>query len=86
VDDPRQALRRARRELADIEATVAALESQVATVVAVLEDPALYTRPDGAATARQLGIQLETLKRDLDKALERWTEMTEQVEALTSTP
>ena len=32
---------------------VAELESQVAPVVAALEDPALYTRPDGAATARR---------------------------------
>jgi ATP-binding cassette subfamily F protein 3 len=41
---------------------------------------ALYTRPDGAAKARELGAELETLKRDLDAALERWTLATEQVE------
>ena len=51
-------------------------------MVAALEDPALYTRPDGATTARQLGAQLETLKRSLDLALERWTQATEQVEGL----
>jgi len=49
-------------------------------VVAALEDPALYTRSDGAATANTLGAQLETLKRDLDAGLERWTQATEQVE------
>jgi len=49
-------------------------------VVAALEDPALYTRPDGAAMARKLGAQLEALKRDLDAGLERWTQATEQVE------
>jgi hypothetical protein len=49
-------------------------------VVAKLEDPALYTRPDGAATAHHLGTQLETLKRNLDADLERWTRATEQVE------
>jgi len=81
-DDPRKALRRAQRELEEAEAAVAALESQVAPVVAALEDPALYTRPDGAATARQLGAQLETLKRGLDAALERWTQITERVERL----
>jgi ATP-binding cassette subfamily F protein 3 len=78
--DPRKDLRRARRELADAEASVAALESEVARVVAALEDPALYTRPDGARAAHTLGAQLETLKRDLEAALERWTQATEQVE------
>src|SRR6266481_1483104 len=46
--DPRAELRRAQRELDEAEAAVAALESEVARVVAALEDPALYTRPDGA--------------------------------------
>jgi len=78
--DPRKDLRRAQRELEEAEAAVAALESEVARVVAALEDPALYTRPDGAATAHTLGAQLETLKRDLDAGLERWTQATEQVE------
>src|SRR6266550_959164 len=78
--DPRKDLRRAQRELEEAEAAVAALESEVARVVAALEDPALYTRPDGAATARTLGAQLETLKHDLDAGLERWTRATEQVE------
>jgi ATP-binding cassette subfamily F protein 3 len=80
--DPRKDLRRAQREREEAEAAVAALESQVAEVVAALEDPALYTRPDGATTPRQLGAQLETLKRSLDAGLERWTKATEQVEAL----
>jgi hypothetical protein len=57
---------------------VATLEARVAEVVAALEDPALYTRPDGAATAHRLGAQLDTLKRDLDAALERWTHATER--------
>jgi len=61
---------------------VAKLEAEVAKVVAALEDPALYTRQDGVATAKQLGAQLETLKRTLDLGLERWTRATEQVEAL----
>jgi len=78
--DPRRELRLAERELTETEAQVAELETQVARVVAALEDPALYTRPDGAATAHTLGAQLETLKRDLEAALERWTHATEQVE------
>ncbi len=79
-NDPRKELRRAQRELAEAEAAVAALESEVARVVAALEDPALYTRPDGARVARELGVQLETLKRELEVGIERWTRATEQVE------
>ena len=78
--DPRAELRRAQRELEEAEAAVAALESEVARVVAALEDPALYTRPNGAAMAHELGARLETLKRELEAGLERWTQATEQVE------
>ncbi len=78
--DPRKALREAQRELAEAEARVADLEAKVAKVVAALEDPARYTSPDGARAAHELGAQLETLKRDLEAALERWTVATEQVE------
>ena len=80
--DPRQDLRRARRDLEEAEAAVTELEAQVARVVAALEDPALYTRPDGTAAARQLGVELETLRRGLDAGLARWTRATEQVEML----
>ena len=78
----RTELRRAQQGLAQAETRVTDLESQVARVVAALEDPALYTKPDGAAKARELGVQLETLKRELEAALERWTSATEQVEML----
>jgi len=80
TNDPRTELRRAQRELGEAEAAVAELEAQVARVVAALEDPALYTRPDGAARAHELGAQLETLKRELEAGLERWTQATEGVE------
>ncbi|HEX9348616.1 MAG TPA: ABC-F family ATP-binding cassette domain-containing protein, partial [Gemmatimonadales bacterium] len=83
TSDPRKELRVAQRELAEAEARVAELEAQVAKVVAALEDPALYTRPDGARTAHELGAELETLKRDLEAGLERWTQATEQVEMRT---
>src|SRR5256885_1903300 len=80
TNDPRKELRRAQRELEEAEAAVAEVEAQVAKVVAALEDPALYTRPDGAARAHELGAQLETLKRELEAGLERWTQATEGVE------
>jgi ATP-binding cassette subfamily F protein 3 len=79
--DPRKDLRKAQRELEAAEAAVEALESQVAQVVKALEDPALYTRPDGAGAARQLGGELEALKGRLEAELERWTRATEAVEA-----
>jgi ATP-binding cassette subfamily F protein 3 len=82
--DPRRDLRNAQREVEEAEAAVATLEADVARVVAALEDPALYTRPDGVTTAKQLGAQLETLKRTLEAGLERWTRATEQVETLSS--
>ncbi len=78
--DPRKELRRAQREVEEAEAAVAALESEVARLVAALEDPALYTRPDGARAAHGLGQQLETKKRELEAGLERWTRATERVE------
>ncbi|HEY6784791.1 MAG TPA: ABC-F family ATP-binding cassette domain-containing protein [Gemmatimonadales bacterium] len=80
--DPRRDLRAAQRELEAAEKAVEEMEAQVARVVAALQDPALYTRPDGAGTARQLGADLEALKRRLEAGLERWTQATEQVEGL----
>jgi len=80
--DPRKELRRAQQGLAEAEARVTELESQVARLVAALEDPALYTNADGAAKARGLGAELETVKHALDAALAQWTAATEQVETL----
>jgi ATP-binding cassette subfamily F protein 3 len=80
--DPRKDLRKAQRELEEAEAAVEKLEAEVARVVAALEDPALYTRPDGAGTARKLGVELETLKRSLEAGLERWTKATDAMERL----
>src|SRR5436853_3310146 len=80
TNDPRKELRRAQRELEEAEAAVAELEARVAKLVGALEDPALYTRPDGAARAHELGAQLETLKRELEAGLERWTQATEHVQ------
>jgi len=48
--------------LEQAEARVTELESQVARVVAALEDPALYTRPT-ASPEPHAGAELETLKK-----------------------
>ncbi|MSR05867.1 MAG: ABC transporter ATP-binding protein [Gemmatimonadetes bacterium] len=82
ADDPRKKLRRAQRDLESAEVTVAELEKKVASATAALEDPALYTRPGGVAEAKRMGGELEKLKRDLDKALERWTRASESVTPL----
>jgi len=78
--DPRKEQRKAQRELEEAEAAVETLEGQIAAVVAALEDPALYTRPDGAEAARRLGVELEALKGSLDRGIERWTRATEEME------
>jgi ATP-binding cassette subfamily F protein 3 len=75
-------LRRVQREVEALEAAIAKLEAEVAQIGAELQDPALYTRPDGARDARLLAGRLERAKTDLDAALERWSSATEQVEGL----
>jgi hypothetical protein len=80
--DPQKALRRAQKELEAAESAVTALEARLVPVAAALEDPALYTRPDGVAEAGRLGQQLEDLKRQLDAAVARWTEAGQRLESL----
>jgi len=75
-------LRRAQREVDEIEERIEALEAQIASVSAALEDPALYTGTGGLSEAKRLALQLEAAKRDLDAALERWTSSTDEVEQL----
>ena len=79
---PRSALRAAEREMQGAEAVVARLESAVAALTSALDDPALYTRPDGVGEAKRLGAELEARRRELDAALERWSAASEQLESL----
>ena len=80
--DPRKQLRAAERELEAAESEVERLEAEVAALTSALEDPDLYTRPDGAAEAKRLGADLDRRRRELDAALERWSAASEQAEAL----
>jgi ATP-binding cassette subfamily F protein 3 len=80
--EQRAASRTAQRAVADAEADVAALEAQVAELTRLLEDPGLYTTGDGAKRAAALGVQLETVRKQLDRAIERWTIATETAEQL----
>jgi ATP-binding cassette subfamily F protein 3 len=75
-------LRRARRALEDLEQRIGALETQVAAVSAALEDPELYARPAGATEAARLGAELERARQELDRALERWSATSDEVESL----
>jgi hypothetical protein len=81
----RNASRLAQRELELAETAVLDLEERVASLTRALEDPALYTKPQGVSDARELGIELESTKNKLDAALERWSRASEQVDSLAAT-
>jgi ATP-binding cassette subfamily F protein 3 len=78
--DSRRQLRNAESELARVELLVAELEGRVASLTAALEEPSLYTRPDGVTEARRLGMDLDVAKRELDRALEDWAKASEALE------
>jgi ATP-binding cassette subfamily F protein 3 len=78
--DVRRQQRTAEREVLEEEARIAKLEIRVTELSAALEDPALYTRPDGVEEAKRLGVELETTKREMEAAFARWTAATEVLE------
>jgi ATPase subunit of ABC transporter with duplicated ATPase domains len=78
--DRRRQLKAAEEELARLELRVAELEGKVAGLTAALEDPSLYTRPDGVSQAKRLGMDLDTAKRELDETLGRWSQASENLE------
>ncbi len=80
--DPRKRLREVERQLEAAEADVDRLEAEVAGLTSALEDPDLYTRAGGAFEAKRLGGDLDSRKRELDAALERWSAASERAEAL----
>jgi len=51
---------------------VTTCEARVAALRAQLEDPALYSTPNGSAKAQKLGIELEAARAELDRALKDW--------------
>jgi ATP-binding cassette, subfamily F, member 3 len=71
--------RAAERTLEEAETAVSEWESRVASIRSRLEDPALYSTPDGAAQARTLGDELETARAELERAFKRWEQATESV-------
>jgi ATP-binding cassette subfamily F protein 3 len=79
-DDSRIALRELRQKVEDSEKEVAALESRVAGLTALLEDPELYTTREGTERSLIAGKELDSLRRKLDSAIEAWTTATELAE------
>jgi ATP-binding cassette subfamily F protein 3 len=83
--EARASIREAQRRVAELEDSVQGLETRVAELTSRLQDPELYTNSDGVADARQLGAELEELKRRLDSELEAWTAATDALGALVAT-
>ena len=75
------AQRRARREvqsrITKAEEAVARLEAEISNISKELEEPELYLTRDGVSKSAELGVRLEQLKRELDRALEHWAAATE---------
>ena len=84
-DDTRVALQELRRKVEDSEKEVAALESKVAELTALLEDPELYTTRQGMEQSLLAGKELDVVRRKLDTAIEKWTAATERAEQSTAT-
>jgi ATP-binding cassette subfamily F protein 3 len=82
--EERNALKNAQRLVTDLEAQIQTLEDRIEGVTRELEDPELYTRPDGVERARILGGQLDELKPALERALEDWGRATEALDTLTA--
>jgi len=78
----RGGLRAARRAVDEAEAEVARVEARVAEITAVLEDPTLYTSPDGSRRATALGAELDQARFALDAAFQRWANATAALESI----
>ena len=79
--EDRAARRTAQRELERAEADVARLEARISEITAALEDPQLYTTPDGVSRAQTLGPELDSARAALDNAIARWERAVGVVEA-----
>ena len=58
------------------------LESRIAIISEELSDPELYLTREGAIKSGSLGVQLERVKNQLDKALDAWAKATEAAATL----
>ena len=78
--DRRAASRKARERLTVAEGRVAELEKVVDQLTTTLEDPSLYTKPDGKQRAAGMGKELETAKAQLDAAIKEWEQASVEVD------
>lgn len=69
-----------KRRIESAEKKVEDLEAQVTAVMRQLEDPELYVNSAGQGRAVTLGKELETVRRELDRAIDEWTKATEAME------
>ncbi len=83
--DPRRALRLARAAADKAERDVADLEEKVARLTTTLDDPELYTRPNGVQQAHKLGAELDAMRARIDAALAAWEKDTSSLELLERT-
>jgi ATP-binding cassette subfamily F protein 3 len=77
----RDVVKNARQKAEDAERAVAELESRITAITAELADPELYMTENGKEKAIRSGTELDRLKKQLDRAIELWTEATEAAEA-----
>jgi ATP-binding cassette subfamily F protein 3 len=71
--DSKNSVRKAQREVEVLEGRVQELEARIASITGALENPELYTTPEGVAQSTQMGTELEALKVELERALDDWT-------------
>jgi ATP-binding cassette subfamily F protein 3 len=83
--EDRNQLRSAQRRVEELEREIQTLEARITAVTRELEDPELYTRPDGVERASKLGIELDRVKPVLERAIEDWGRATEALDTLTAT-
>ncbi|GAC1318450.1 MAG: ABC-F family ATP-binding cassette domain-containing protein [Chloroflexota bacterium] len=80
-NDTREGRGSAAGQLGEAESRIASLEARAAELRRQLEDPSLYGTADGIAQAHRLGIEVDSLQKDLDDAIEIWVAVTEEVNA-----
>ena len=82
--DARNALRSAKQRVTNVEAQIETLETRIQTLTAELEDPELYTKQSGVTRAKELGVELDRVKRDLERALDEWGTASDALDTLTA--
>jgi len=65
---------REREAVEELEAEIAALERRIDELTLALADPSLYTREEGQAQARTMGVELDDARARLDRTLAEWME------------